>query len=184
MPFLMGETVYLRGLSEEDLDGPWFRWFDDPEVCRFNNHHRFPNTMPRMREFLERAAGGPDTLVLAVVHKESHNHLGNVSLDRIDWVNRSAEFSIIIGEPSAWRQGAGREAGRLIVRHGFLELGLNRIGCGTSEDNVGMQKLAGKLGMHEEGRRRQAMYKKGRYLDILEYGVLRDEFMSLNWCQR
>ncbi len=176
-PFLAGTTIYLRGLREEDLAGPWFDWFDDAEVCRFNNHHRFPNTARRMRNFLEQTAGGPQSLVLAVCDAATDAHLGNVSLDRIDLVNSSAEFSIVIGDPAAWGRGVGTEAGRLLLNHGFQELGLKRIGCGTSEENLGMQKLAIHLGMREEGRRRQAMYKNGRFLDILEYGVLREEFL-------
>lgn len=177
-PFLSGKTVYLRGLREEDLAGPWYDWFDDAEVCRFNNHHRFPNTARRMREFLEAAAGGPHTLVLAVCDAASHAHLGNVSLDRIDLVNRSAEFSVIIGDRAAWGKGVATEAGRLLLGHGFRELGLVRIGCGTGEDNTAMQKLALRLGMREEGRRRQALYKNGRFVDVLEFGVLRDEFLA------
>ena len=51
-----------------------------------------------------------------------------------------------------------------------------RIGCATFETNVGMRKLAGALGMIEEGVRRQAAYKDGRYLDVVEYGLLRAEF--------
>jgi RimJ/RimL family protein N-acetyltransferase len=39
-----------------------------------------------------------------------------------------------------------------------------------------MQKLALKLGMKPEGRRRQAMYKNGKYSDILEYGILKTEY--------
>lgn len=30
--------------------------------------------------------------------------------------------------------------------------------------------------MVEEGRRREALFKNGQYVDIMEYGVLRDEF--------
>jgi len=40
-----------------------------------------------------------------------------------------------------------------------------------------MKKLAIKLKMREEGLRREAIYKNGRYLDIVEYGVLRHEFL-------
>ena len=96
-----------------------------------------------------------------------------MSLQRIDWINRNAEFAIILGEREFWRKGIGVEAGGLIIRHGFNELGLIRIYCGTSERNAGMKKLALKLGMKEEGRRKKAIYKEGNYLDILEYGILK-----------
>jgi RimJ/RimL family protein N-acetyltransferase len=32
--------------------------------------------------------------------------------------------------------------------------------------------------MSEEGRRRQAAFKRGRYLDVIEYGVLQHEWTS------
>jgi RimJ/RimL family protein N-acetyltransferase len=35
-----------------------------------------------------------------------------------------------------------------------------------------MQKLALKLGMSEEGRRREALWKNGIFADIVEYGLL------------
>lgn len=60
--------------------------------------------------------------------------------------------------------------------HGFRAMNLNRIACGTQLDNDGMRKLAQSLGMKEEGRRRQAQFKHGRYIDVVEFGLLRDEF--------
>lgn len=56
----------------------------------------------------------------------------------------------------------GTEACRLLVRHGFSALGLERISCGTFETNVGMQRVATDLGMTLEGRQRLAAWKDGR----------------------
>ena len=60
--------------------------------------------------------------------------------------------------------------------HGFLALNLHRIACGTFADNRAMLRLAAYLGMHEEGRRREAAFKAGRYIDVIEFGVLDNEF--------
>jgi RimJ/RimL family protein N-acetyltransferase len=32
--------------------------------------------------------------------------------------------------------------------------------------------------MQKEGCRRQAAYKQGRYMDVIEYGVLREEYLQ------
>ncbi len=172
-PFLQGKTIYLRGLRRQDLDGPWLSWFDDAEVCRYNNHWRFPNSRDRMQSYLEHVQGSQRDLVLAIVSQANDTHIGNVSLQNIDWISRSAEFAIIIGDRSHWNKGVAYEAGSLIVKHGLEELNLHRIYCGTSADNLGMQKLALKLGMREEGRRREAMFKHGRYVDVVEFGLIR-----------
>jgi RimJ/RimL family protein N-acetyltransferase len=65
----------------------------------------------------------------------------------------------------------------LIVDYGFDRLNLHRIYCGTLEGNEGMKKLAVKLNMQKEGVRREAIYKQGQYLDIIEYGVLREDYL-------
>jgi ribosomal-protein-alanine N-acetyltransferase len=42
-----------------------------------------------------------------------------------------------------------------------------------------MKKLAAALGMKEEGRRREAAFKHAKYIDIIEFGVLREEYQAL-----
>jgi RimJ/RimL family protein N-acetyltransferase len=41
-----------------------------------------------------------------------------------------------------------------------------------------MQRLANQLGMVEEGRRRHHLFLEGQWVDMLEYGVLKDEFLE------
>ena len=66
----------------------------------------------------------------------------------------------------------------MLVRHGFTAMNLHRIECGTFAGNLAMQRLALALGMTQEGVRRGAAYKNGEYVDIVEFGVLRDEFLK------
>jgi RimJ/RimL family protein N-acetyltransferase len=175
-PFLVGERLILRQLAESDVDGPYARWFNDAEVCAGNSHHVFPYTREQALAYVRRLAEARDALVLAMVERDGGRHVGNISLQDIHPIYRSAELAIVIGEKEAWGRGYGREAGELIVEHGFAELNLHRVGCATFEDNHGMQALARALGMSEEGRRRQAAFKRGRHLDVVEYGVLRHEW--------
>jgi len=178
IPFLSGEKIYLRPLIETDCNGPYPIWFNDIEVCRNNSHHVFPYTMEGAVEFIKQANRGAHHLVLAIISHDEENHIGNISLDEINYINRSAELTIVIGDKKSWGKGYGKEAARLICHHGFNVLNLKRISCGTFENNIGMQKLARYLGMTEEGRRRDAVFKHGRYMNIIEYGILRDEFVG------
>ena len=67
-----------------------------------------------------------------------------------------------------------KEAGDLLINHAFQNLNLHRIYCGTSSNNIGMQKLATKLGMKKEGVRKDSIFNDGRYYDIIEYGIIND----------
>jgi RimJ/RimL family protein N-acetyltransferase len=170
--FLAGEKIYLRAIDASDITPSYQNWFNDPEVCRFNDHHRFPMQAEEMREYYDRVIKTRGNLVLAIIDRATDAHVGNIALQSIDTVNRSAELAILIGDKAAWGKGVGEEACRLVLRHGFRELNLHRIVCGTSAENIGMQKLAQKLGFAEEGRSREALFKDGAYHDLVQYGLL------------
>ena len=116
--------------------------------------------------------------MLAVVLRADDRHVGNISLQSIHPIDRAAEFAILIGDRACWGKGYGLEAGRLLFDHGFGALNLHRIACGTFDDNAAMCRLAVALGMKEEGRRREASFKRGRYVDVIEYGVLQGEYLE------
>ncbi|MDT8375589.1 MAG: GNAT family protein [Mariprofundaceae bacterium] len=172
------EHLRFRGLCEEDIDGPYLHWFDDQEVCRFNSHGRFPSTRQKLQNYIDMLQTSEAHLVWAIIEKERGKHIGNITLQSIDPVNRSAEFAIIIGDKSCWGKGYAYEAARVLFSHGFRKLGLNRIHCGTSENNVGLLHLAKKLGMRQEGIRRQALFENGAFVDAVEFGLLKGEFDS------
>lgn len=175
--FLTGENIYLRPLQESDAESDYPGWLNDAEVCAGNSHHVFPNTRKATLEYIDSVSGSKTCIVLAIVEKNTNVHVGNVSLQNINLISRSAEFAILLGNRSVWGKGYGAEALRLLIQHGFSELNLYRIYCGTFENNYGMQKLAGKLGMTQVGRLRKAVYKNGKYMDVFLYDLLQSEFI-------
>lgn len=176
VPFLAGRRVVLRALTEADCDGPYVGWFNDAEVCRHNSHHVFPYRVEDARAYVAHTTQSAKELVLAITLKATGRHIGNIALQNLDPVNRSADFAIIIGEVDCWGKGYAKEASRLLLDHAFQTLNLHRVSCGTSHDNLPMQRLARALGMKREGRRRQVLFKHDHYLDVVEFGVLRSGY--------
>ena len=176
--FLKGNLVYMRALEKKDAEGNYFQWLNDEEVCRYNSHAVFPNTEAGMNAFLDSQHTAKDRIVLAIVTNRENLHIGNISLQNIDWISKTAEFAILLGEKEFWGKGYSTEASLLMCDYGFTKLNMHRIYCGTSEKNIGMQKLASKMKMQQEGVRRSALFKNGEYHDIIEYGVLKDEFYT------
>jgi len=163
---IIGDKVELLPFNGDEPD--YSEWFNNKEVCKYNNHHRLPIDV-------KEKSRPPATFKIFATHG-CYDWIGNISLQCIDYINSQAELSIIIGLSNTHGKGYGYEACKLLVEHAFEQLNLNRIYLGTHEDNIGMQKIANKLGFKEEGRRRQAIYKNGKYSDIIEYGILRGEY--------
>lgn len=176
--FLEGKRIGLRPLRKSDVEANYGNWLNDRSVCEYNAHHRWPYSVKMLEDYVAMTDSNSAILALAIEDKEAQIHLGNISLQAIDYVSQCAEFAILIGEKSYWHQGVGKEAGNLLVAHGFQELNLRRIYLGTSIHNVGMQKLAISLGFKQEGVRRQALYKHGAFVDIVEFGLLKTEWLD------
>ena len=176
IPFLKGADVSLRPLCLEDAEGPYPEWFNDPEVCRGNGHHFFPYLEQDARAFIEAAQDFSHRLIFAMQLNEDNRHIGNIELGKIDWIAHSAEYAIVLGDRDAWGRGLSKQASTLLLDHAFFSLNLHRVHCGTFANNDAMIRLAAFMGMREEGRRRQAIYKDGQYRDLLLFGVLRDEY--------
>ena len=166
----LNEQYYVRGLCEADIEGPYPGWFEDQEVCAFNSHGKFVRTKDYFRQFV-RTLDGQSQIVWAICHVQD-GHIGNVALQNISLINRNAEFAIILGDCRHWGKGVGLLAGKAMLEHGFKKLNLHRIYCGTAATNAGMKKLALKLGMKEEGIRKEHLFLNGEWVDAIEYGIV------------
>ncbi len=174
MIYTLHDDYYVRPLCVSDLTGPYPSWFEDQAVCRYNSHGKFFKTEGWFRTYVENL-DAEDRVVWAICHATA-GHIGNVSLQGLSFINRSAEFAIILGAPGHSGKGVATAASRQLLRHGFDKLNLHRVYCGTAATNSGMIRLASAMGMTEEGRRRQALFLDGAWVDMLEFGVLREEF--------
>jgi len=61
---------------------------------------------------------------------------------------------------------------------GFSEMQLHRIAAWCIAENTGSARVLEKLGMRQEGRLREHDYFKGRWWDVLLYGILHNEWQA------
>jgi ribosomal-protein-alanine N-acetyltransferase len=178
MIYQLSGKYFVRPLRLNDIDGPYMSWFEDQEVTRWNSHGKFFKNLDYFRTYLA-GLNSEDQVTWAICH-ESDGHIGNISLQKISYINRNADFGVLIGNVNHWGKGAAYEAARRLFQHGFKRLNLERISCSTPAPNVAMCKLAKKLGMADEGCRRADAYFDGGWVDIVEFGILKGECTFLD----
>jgi len=178
--FLKGKHVVLKVLTRDDvIDSGWYGWFNDEELCKTLQKHYFPTTMESQLVFWEQnIRSASDKIQLGICRINDGKLVGIISLNNIDFINRRAEISIVIGEREAQNHSIFTESCMLIFNHGFYSLNLNRIyGGSISKDLVLM--MCRMFNCQEEGVRRQEMFKNGVYCDTYSYSLLREEFSQL-----
>ncbi len=176
---IYGERIRLRGVEREDLP-KFVEWLNDPEV-RAHLSIYLPLSMEEEKKWFEGLAQRrPEERPLGIEVRSGKGWklVGNCGLFGIEWNNRAAEFGIFIGDKSVWGKGYGTDAARLVLRHGFETLNLNRIFLRVYEDNPRAMHTYEKAGFVPEGRMRQAAYRNGEYKDVLLMSTLRSEWDS------
>ena len=180
---IFGERLRLR--RNERADIPKFvEWLNDPEVRRFLSLN-MPISMANEEQWFEKMLKLPPPEqpfaieIRKMIPEEetgSWQVIGNCSFMDMDNTVHSAEVGLFIGDKSLWNKGYGTEVMRMLLRFGFETLNLNRIFLRVDEDNKGGIRAYKKAGFIHEGRLRHAVYREGKYQDLLIMSVLRSEW--------
>jgi RimJ/RimL family protein N-acetyltransferase len=175
-PFLVGNRLYLRPLEKEDLDR-CVRWINDSEVTS-TLLLRFPMNQESEQKWFASQYQDNTNIILAIVVQDGDRHIGNCGLHKIDYVNRNAEFGIMIGEKKEWGKGYAPEAAFLILDYGFRQLGLHRIGLEVFSHNPRAQRVYEKVGFVREGAKRESYFRDGQFHDTIVMGILKPQWKS------
>ena len=74
-----------------------------------------------------------------------------------------------------WGKGYATEAAIAAIAYGFDALGVNRIQAAYLPRNPASGRILEKVGMRLEGRRRQYYCKNGKFEDVIQYAILRED---------
>ena len=176
---IYGERIRLRAIEREDLLR-FVNWLNDPDVLQGLLIY-LPLSLQDEEKWYENMMKRPmdeHPMVIEIQQAEGWLPIGNCGFMNIDWRCRSGEVGIFIGEKRLWNQGYGTDAMNLLLQHGFNTLNLNRVALDVFDTNLRAVRSYEKAGFVHEGRRRQAFFKDGKYVDILQMSVLRQEWES------
>lgn len=166
----------LRELAFKDLV-EINKWRNDPElIALLGAPYRFINIGVDEKWFDGYMNNRNSQVRCAIVSDESDDILGLVSLVDINNVNRSAVLNIMIGEKQNQGKGIGTFAVNAILKHAFDNMNLHRVELMVLDINKRAQHLYEKCGFVKEGTLRKSTFKDGKYVDMLLYSILEEEF--------
>ena len=166
-PFIIGEKIYLRPLEKSDLSGSYLSWVNDPEVTRYMETGTFPTNLEKLEEYYSFMTTSPNYVILAIIDKEldKGKHIGNITLNNINWIHRIVNLGFMIGDKDYWGKGYGTEAIELMVKYAFATLNLHKISVGIYADHIGSIRAFKKAGFIQEAKLEGELYRDGKYRD-------------------
>lgn len=171
-----GDLVRLSAPQPEDRelfalwtqDADYLRMLDDDPIRPLT-----PDNFANMGEAIK-----SDDFYFHLRTLKENQLIGFVVLFNLKWRNQTAELAIGIGQSEYRGKGYGVDSLRLMLNYGFSELGLRRVSLTVMDYNIGAIKAYERVGFVREGAQRQAIYRDGRTYDLLQYGILREEWQN------
>jgi len=171
---IVGERLYLSPFDAGDAEmhAKWAEWMNDRTVAEYYGGYHNLVTPASAKETLEELTGKRFSIVLL----DGDALIGHISLHDIDHIYRHAFMGVYIGEEAYRNKGYGAEAIRLLLDFAFNTLNLHNVMLSVHEDNRAAVSCYKKVGFKETGRRREWVFKNGKYIDSIYMDILAREF--------
>lgn len=179
IPTITTARLTLRRILPTDIDDV-FAYASDVTVPRYLLWYPHPDkeyTARYLRE-VDRMYKKARFYDWAITLTDTGRMIGTCGFTSFDLPNNSAEVGYVLAS-RYWGQEIAPEALRAVITFGFEALMLNRIEAHFMPENSSSRRVLEKCLMHPEGVRREAMYAKGRYIDIETYAVTAAEYKNI-----
>lgn len=168
---IKGKHTALRAIEREDLP-ELLSWRNNPNLRKYFREYRELNFQQQIIWFENKVNNDICTRMFAIVDFEQEL-LGAGGLCYIDWINRTADFSIYIGKNGLYiDEFLAPDAAKVMIKFAFEELGLNRLWSEIYAFDHAKVKFFNSLGFHLDGRHRQTHWAENKWHDSLFFSLL------------
>lgn len=176
---IYGKYVALRPMEDGDQDFI-HALNEDPVVRGRVVGWDWPSSAHHQKAWFSASASGGATHRWIVVDPEGRS-VGLTGLWDVDWHNRHAMTALKLGGPNPLRgKGLGTDAIMTVMAFAFYDVGLHRLYGSILTDNIASQRAyVTKCGWSVEGTSRSHIWRHGSFIDLLQVGVLKEDFDAL-----
>lgn len=174
---IKGRFVTIRAIEKEDLKF-LKEMLDDEKIETMTVGDHLPISLYQQEQWYTNNIG-KESFLKYMIETPNDGAVGLISLEDLDWKNRSVCVGLKLMEKKCSTTGVGIDAFMAILRYVFDELQMQRAWAVTLEYNqasLNMQKLCGFV---VEGKNRKALYKHGQYHDLVLTSLLREEYYKM-----
>jgi len=176
--FLRGKKTIQRPVNKEtDFELLW-QGVNDPAVIHFTMGY-LPRTKEQQEEWINKIGKDDKDVHFAVEAVEAgakRTLIGIMGIHRINWVDRNAHTGAMIVRKDYWGKGYGTDAKMCLIEYAFNTLNLHKLCSNVFDFNKRSLNYSLKCGYKKEGLRRQQAFVNGSYCDIIELGLLREDW--------
>ena len=124
-----GSNVYLRRLTEDDINEEYLSWFQDEVVQEFTDAGTRAMTREEVIAYVSRGQESEEYDMYAIIAKDTDKHVGNIKMGPINHKHRVSDLSTFIGDRSYWGKGIATDAIKIGNELAFKKYKIRKL-CG------------------------------------------------------
>ncbi len=168
---IIGNKCYLSPIDRADAE-EFTKWVNDLEVTRTLSIFNLNINYDVELDIIDKISKDHNYSIIDI---KNDKLIGIVGLSNIDYLHRTAEIGIFIGDKSYWNKGYGEEAMKLLLKYSFSYLNLRNVMLRVYSYNHSAIKCYEKIGFKMIGKRRNAIQFDMKEHDIIFMDILNDE---------
>ena len=173
--------IFLRVLQERDVTKKYVRWMNDYDIVKFTEQRFKRHTYSNIKNFVRKKNKSKNDFLFGIFLKQNSNkdkiyqmteeHIGNIKLGRINFTNKTADVSYIIGEKKYWGKGIATLAVKEIIKIASQKYKLKKLQGGCWKINIGSRKVFERNKFIKEGVLKSHIIHGNKRYDNLIYGL-------------
>ena len=172
---IAGVKVYLRPIIKEDL-GVLNQWRNDENTFKYLGGGFMPLSIDYHAKLLESMMDTTGSNKRFIICDKKDAPVGMVGLYDINWIHRTCEIGVYLGDKNAQGKGYGKEACQLLEHFASNYLNIRKIKVCVVSNNEMAISMWKSLGYQKIGERVKERYIMGEYRNL----VLMEKFTETN----
>lgn len=168
--------INLSKIKKEDME-IIYGWFSDSEFLKYYDYYP-PVSLNKdeVDKIFNDYENSSKSKVFSV--RLNDTIIGIAGFDDIVGENQVGTLFIGLGNENKRGKGYGKEAMKLLLEYGFMNLNFHRIQLNVLEFNEKAINLYEKCGFKKEGIFREFVLREGKRYNLILYGLLKHEWIE------
>jgi len=172
----MKNRIFLRAFEFTDIEKLNELRNDEIAFIHTGGNKYFISTEYDRKWVEDKIFNNQHQIYLAICLADTKELVGYLGINEIDHRNQKAQWAGININNGYSNKGYATEAGKLMLKFTFEELGINRFYGYWLESNIPSIRMAENLGFVKEGLIRGFVFKKNQFQNAYLMSILKDEY--------
>ncbi|MYL20107.1 GNAT family N-acetyltransferase [Halobacillus litoralis] len=162
---IKGDKVYLRPILKEDISH-LNKWKNDEGIYMYLGGGFNPTSINQQEKWMDSMIDNTGDNKRFIICDTQNTPNGLIGLYSINWIHRTCEIGVYIGNKNAHGKGYGKRACKLIEQYAREYLNIRKIKLNVVVENENAVNLWSELDYEQVGLLKKERYIKGDYKDL------------------